>query len=170
MPPREDPAERRGYLRFFYRGWRPTRIGRLWSRVYAWVSGLGLVPRMLLTLQTNDRTSGRVNATILVVATYQDQRYLVSMLGEGSEWVQNVRAAGGKASIKRGRSQPVQLTEIPPHERASILKAWAQVATSGRHHLPVPHDAPISAFEVIAGDYPVFRIDQARQLGARDAA
>ena len=169
MPPREDPAERTGYLRFFYRGWRPTRIGRLWSRAYAWVSGLGLVPRMLLTLQTNDRTSGRVNATILVVATYQGQRYLVSMLGEGSDWVQNVRAAGGKASIKRGRSQPVQLTEIPPHERASILQAWAQVATSGRHHLPVSHDAPISAFEAIAGDYPVFRIDQARQVGAQDA-
>lgn len=162
MPSHEDPAERTGYLRFFYRGWRPTRIGRLWSRVCAWVSGLGLVPRMLLTLQTNDRIDGRVKATILVVATYQGQRYLVSMLGEGSEWVQNVRAAGGKAFIKRGRSQPVQLTEIPPHERAPILKAWAQVATSGRHHLPVSHDAPVSAFEAIVDDYPVFRIEQAR--------
>jgi hypothetical protein len=117
---------------------------------------------MLLTLQTNDRGSGRVNSNILVVATYQGQRYLVSMLGEGSEWVQNVRAAGGKASIKRGRSRPVQLAEIPPRERAPILKAWCQVATSGRQHLPVPHDAPISAFEAIAGDYPVFRIDHAR--------
>ena len=162
MPQREDPAERTGYLHFFYRGWRPTLIGRLWSRAYAWVSGLGLLPRMLLTLQTSDRSSGRVTSTILVVATYQDQRYIVSMLGEGSEWVKNVRAAGGKASIKRGRSRPVQLTEIPPHERASILKAWAQVATSGRHHFPVSHDAPISAFETIAGDYPVFRIDDAR--------
>ena len=160
MPPREDPAERAGYLRYFYRGWRPTRVGRVWSRMYAWVSGLGLLPRILLTLQTKDR-SGRICATILVVATYQGQRYLVSMLGEGSEWVKNVRAAGGIAAIKRGRSQPVQLTEIPRDERASILKAWSQVATSGRHHLPVSHDAPISAFEAIAGDYPVFRIDPA---------
>ncbi|WP_288126538.1 hypothetical protein [Thiomonas sp.] len=159
MPSGEDPAERTGYLRFFYRGWRPTCMGRLWSRMYAWVAGLGLLPRMLLTLQTHDRSGGRVNSTILVAATYQGRRYLVSMLGEGSEWVQNVRAAGGKASIKRGRSQPVQLTEIAPHERAVILKAWAQVATSGRHHLPVPHDAPVSAFEAIAADYPVFRID-----------
>ena len=160
MPPREDPAERAGYLRYFYRGWRPTRVGRVWSRMCAWVSGLGLLPRILLTLQTKDR-NGRICATILVVATYQGQRYLVSMLGEGSEWVKNVRAAGGIAAIKRGRSQPVQLTEIPRDERASILKAWSQVATSGRHHLPVSHDAPISAFEAIAGDYPVFRIDPA---------
>ena len=163
MPPRyEDPAERSGYLRYFYRGWRPTRVGRLWNRAYAWVSGLGLVPTLLLTLQTNDRSSGRVNSNILVVATYQGQRYLVSMLGEDSEWVQNVRAAGGRASIKRGRSRPVQLTEIPPSERAAILKAWCQVATSGRQHLPVSHQDPVSAFEAIAGDSPVFRIDSAR--------
>jgi hypothetical protein len=83
------------------------------------------------------------------------------MLGDGSEWVQNVRAAGGEAFIKRGRSRPVMLTEIPSEEQAPILKAWCQVATSGRHHLPVPHDAPVSAFEAIAADYPVFRIDPA---------
>lgn len=160
MPLREDPAERSGYLRYFYRGWRPTRFGRAWNRLYAWVSGLGVLPRLLITLQTNERNTGRVASNILVVATYQGQRYLVSMLGDQSEWVNNVRASGGRASIKRGRSRPVRLTEIPPHERAPILKAWAQVATSGRQHLPVSHDAPTSDFEAIASDYPVFRIDQ----------
>ncbi len=159
MPLHEDPAERTGYLRYFYRGWRPTRLGRLWNRAYAWIAGLGLVPQTLLTLQTKDRNSGRVCATILVVAKFDGHRYLVSMLGENSEWVQNVRAAGGHASIKRGRSHRVLLIEIASRERAPILKAWCQVATSGRHHLPVPHDAPVSAFEAIARDYPVFRID-----------
>jgi hypothetical protein len=161
MPPREDPAERSGYLRLFYREWRPTRLGRIVSRAWAWASGLGLTPRTLLTLQVKDRTSGRLGATVLVVARYQGQRYLVSMLGDGSEWVQNVRAAGGMAFIKRGRLHPVMLTEIPPQERASILKAWCQVATSGRQHLSVSHRAPVSAFEAIARDYPVFRIDPA---------
>jgi hypothetical protein len=160
MPLGEDPAERTGYLRYFYRGWRPTRFGRAWNRLYAWVSGLGVLPRMLVTLQTSDRDSGHAASNILVAATYQGQRYLVSMLGDQSEWVKNVRAANGIASIKRGRSQPVHLTEIPPHERAAILKAWAHVATSGRHHLPVAHDARVSDFESIASDYPVFRIDQ----------
>jgi hypothetical protein len=113
----------------------------------------------LLSLQTMDRSSGRVSSTILVVARYQGERYLVSMLGDGSGWVQNVRAAGGKAFIKRGRRHPVSLTEIPTQGRAPILKAWCQVATSGRQHLPVSHRAPVSAFEAIADDYPVFRID-----------
>jgi hypothetical protein len=161
MPPREDPAERSGYLRLFYREWRPTRLGRIVSRAWAWASGLGLTPRTLLTLRVKDRISGRLGATVLVVARYQGQRYLVSMLGDGSEWVQNARAAGGMAFIKRGRSRPVILTEIPPQERASILKAWCQVATSGHQHLPVSHLAPVSAFEAIARDYPVFRIDPA---------
>jgi len=166
MPRHKDPAEQTGYLRYFYRGWRPTRFGRLWSKLWAWLSGLGILPRMLLTLQTSGRTSGRVNSTILVVTTYRGQRYVVSMLGEGSEWVQNVRAAGGAACVKRRRVQPVHLTEIAPDERAPILRAWAQVATSGRNHLPVAHDAPVSAFEAIAQDYPVFRIDQAEYLDA----
>ena len=83
------------------------------------------------------------------------------MLGDNSEWVKNVRATDGAVFIKRGRSRPARLTEIPPEERAPILRAWCQVATSGRKHLPVPYDAPVSAFEAIAGDYPVFRIDPA---------
>jgi hypothetical protein len=156
-----DPAERSGYLRLFYRDWRPTRLGKIVNGAWAWLSGLGLMPRILLTLQVKGRSSGRLRTNVLVVARHQGERYLVSMLGDGSEWVRNVRAAGGEAFIKRGRSRPVMLTEIPPEERAPILKAYCQVATSGRHHFPVPHDAPVSAFEAIAGDYPVFRIDPA---------
>jgi len=118
-----------------------------------------LTPQILLTLQVKDRSTGRIRANILVAARYQGQRYLVSMLGDGSEWVQSVRAAGGKAFIKRDRSHPVTLTEIPAKERAPILKAWCQVATSGQQHLPVSHQASISDFEAIAEYYPVFRID-----------
>jgi hypothetical protein len=156
---RADPAEQSGYLRFFYRGWRPTLLARIWNHAFAWVSGLGLTPKFLLTLQVKNRNSGRLESTILVVANHQNERYLVSMLGGGSEWVQNVRAASGRAFVKRARSQPVILTEIPTKERAPILKAWCQVATSGRKHLPVQYDSPLSAFEAIAADYPVFRID-----------
>lgn len=156
----QDPAES-GYLRYFYRDWRPTRFGRIWNGAYAWLSGLALTPELLVTLQVKSRRDGRLGSTILVGAEHEGRRYVVSMLGEGSEWVKNLRAAGGAAIIKRGSSRPVVLSEIPPAERAPILKTWARVATSGRKHLPVPHDAPLAAFEAIAADYPVFRIDEA---------
>lgn len=160
MPrPLEDPAEHSGYLRFFYRNWRPTLVGRIWNSAYAFVTGLGLTPEVLVTLQVKSWRDGRLGSTVLASARYEGHLYLVSMLGDGSEWVHNVRAASGKAFIRRGRARPVLLTELKSEERAPILKAWSQVATSGRKHLPVPHDAPLVDFEAIAADYPVFRID-----------
>jgi hypothetical protein len=129
------------------------------SRVFAWIYGLGLLPDLLISLQTRDRQSGQPHAHILVAAIYEGERYLVSMLGESSNWVQDVRATGGAACIRRRRTYPVVLTEVPPDKGAPILRAWCQVASSGRRHLPVSYDAPISAFEAIASDYPDFRID-----------
>jgi deazaflavin-dependent oxidoreductase (nitroreductase family) len=159
-PTYHDPAER-GCLRLFYRDWHPTRLGKFASRALAWMSGTGLTPPILLTLQVRGRRSGRLRDTVLVVTEHEGRRYLVSMLGDGSDWVRNVRAAGGKAFVKRGKSQPVQLTEIPSRERGPVLKAYCQVATSGREHFPVPPDAPVSEFAAVAERYPVFRIDAA---------
>jgi deazaflavin-dependent oxidoreductase (nitroreductase family) len=156
-----DPAERSGYLRLFYRDWRPTRLGRVVNGAWAWLSGLGLTPRVLLTLQVRGWRSGRLRTTVLVVARHDRQRYLVSMLGEGSDWVRNVRAAGGAAFAKRGRARPVKLTEVPVSARGPILKTYCHAATSGRHHFPVPHNAPVSEFDAVAERYPVFRIDPA---------
>lgn len=156
----KDPAELSGYLRYFYRDWRPTRLGRIWSGACAWLSGLGLAPENLITLQVKNRSNGRFCSTVLVGASHEGSRYVVSMLGDNSEWVKNIRASDGEAFIKRGRlRRPVILKEIPPEKRAPILKLWSQVATSGRQHFPVSHEASVSAFEAIAANYPVFRID-----------
>jgi hypothetical protein len=161
--PFRDPAEKDGFLRHFYRAWRPTRLARIHNGIWAWASALGLLRDDVLTLQTRNRTSGALVSTVLAPVNHNGKCYLVSMLGHGSQWVQNARSAGGEAFIKRGRKRRVMLVEIPIAERAPILKAWSQVATSGRKHLPVPHDAPTSAFEAIADHYPVFRIDPANQ-------
>lgn len=167
-PPHSDPAERRGYLKYFYRNWRPTRLARLWNRAYAWVAGLGILPPLLVTLQVRDRRDGSLRSTILVVASHDGDRYLVSMLGDGSEWVRNVRAAGGDALIKRGSTVRAHLTEIPIENRAVILKAWCQVASSGRKHLLVSPDAPLAEFAKIAPSHPVFRIDSIGPLDKSD--
>ncbi len=148
-------------MRLFYRDWHPTRLGKFASRALAWMSGKGLTPPILVTLQVRGRRSGRLHDTVLVVTEHEGQRYLVSMLGDGSDWVRNIRAAGGKAFLKRGQSLPVQLTEIPAGERTPILKAYCEVATSGREHFPVRQDAPLSDFGAVAERYPVFRIDTA---------
>jgi deazaflavin-dependent oxidoreductase (nitroreductase family) len=158
---RRDPAERKASLRLFYKGWRPTLLGRLVNRFWTVWAGLGLPPSIMLMLQVPGRKSGRLRSNVLVVVRRDGQRYLVSMLGERSEWVRNARAAKGRAFTKQGRSRPVIITEVPPQERAPIIKAYCKVATSGRHHFPVAYDAPVEEFAKVADDYPVFRVDPA---------
>lgn len=87
-----DPAER-GCLRWYYRNWRPTRWGRISNRVWTWLTARGLLPPVLLSLQVVDRKDGKMRSTVLAVAEYEGSRYLVSMLGDTSEWVQNIRAS-----------------------------------------------------------------------------
>jgi hypothetical protein len=73
---RKDPAERSGYLRYFYRDWRPTRLGRYYTRIIAWLSGQGLTPGILLTLEVKSRRDGKLASTVLAVVNFQDERYL----------------------------------------------------------------------------------------------
>ena len=92
-----DPAEQHPFLRWCYRGWHPTRLGRWLNRVQGWWSGLGLPPDFQVLLEVRGRVSGRRRATPVVVTTVAGGRYLVSMLGPRSEWVKNVAAADGAA-------------------------------------------------------------------------
>jgi deazaflavin-dependent oxidoreductase (nitroreductase family) len=155
-----DPAER-GLLRFFYRDWRPTRFGRWVNRLWGEVAGLGLTPWIMGALEVRGRVSGRVRSVPVVIAKVEGQRYLVSMLGPGSDWVKNVEAAYGDAVIRQGRRRRVHLVAVPPAERAPVLREYVRVASSGRQHFPLPVGAPLGAFAEIAERYPVYRIDPA---------
>jgi hypothetical protein len=99
----------------------------------------------------------------LAVVRYRGGWYAVSMLGERSNWVRNLRAAGGEAVLTHGRRRPVRLLEVPVSERAPILKRYLTFATGARPHVPLSWHAPITEFAAIAGDYPVFRIAPARR-------
>jgi hypothetical protein len=107
------------------------------------------------------RRTGTTIALPVVVADYQGERYLVSMLGQGTNWVRNVRAAGGRAIIRRGRAETVRLVEVPPADRAPILRRYLERAPGARTHIPVDQRASREAFEAVAANYPVFRITPA---------
>ena len=86
------------------------------------------------------------------------------MLGESGQWVRNVRAAGGRAVLRSGGREEVQLEEVPTGQRAPILKAYLQRAPGARPHVPVDKDAPLAEFEKIAAAFPVFRVASPSQL------
>ena len=145
--------------RLFYRDGRPNVAGRAIGRLYAAGCGLGLGPAWAVALETTGHRTGRVSSIPIVIGEHEGERYLVSMLGERSPWVRNVRAAGGRAVIRHGRPHTVHLSEVPPDERAPVIKAYLARAMGARPHIPVDPSAPVEAFELIAGAYPVFRID-----------
>ncbi|MFI5323209.1 MAG: hypothetical protein ACHQ6U_06700 [Thermodesulfobacteriota bacterium] len=92
------------------------------------------------------------------MAVLDGQRYLVSMLGDNVQWVQNLRAAGGRAVLRSGGREDIQLEEIPADQRAPILRVYLQRAPGARPHVPVSKDAALAEFEKIAAAFPVFRV------------
>jgi hypothetical protein len=89
--------------------------------------------------------------------------YLVAMLGEDCNWVRNVRAAEGRVVLRRRRASICQLVEVPPNERAPILRRYVDKVPGGRPHIPVGKGAPLAEFEAIAASYPVFEVSGLRR-------
>ncbi|WP_347354433.1 nitroreductase/quinone reductase family protein [Intrasporangium sp.] len=146
------------FNRWLYRGGRPNRLARAVNGVWARVFATGLGPGMTAALEVTGRTSGRPVTLPIVVVHLGGEHYLVSMLGENTNWVRNVRAAGGRAVlVRRGRTR-VTLEDVPAQQRAPIIKRYCQIAPGGRVHIPVDPDAPLQEFAAVAGRYPVFRV------------
>jgi deazaflavin-dependent oxidoreductase (nitroreductase family) len=146
------------FRRWLYRGQRPNWIARILNRVSAAVASSGVAPNYLVTLEVTGRKSGRTISLPVVVAVVDGQRYLVSMLGENVQWVHNVRAAGGRAVLRSGGREKVQLEELPAEQRAPILKAYLRRAPGARPHVPVNKDAALAEFQRVAAEFPVFRL------------
>jgi hypothetical protein len=166
---------RRYLAPLFYRGGRPTPAGRRLNRAWSWLVSSGLTPERWpghpvigpATIETRGRRTGEPCSHMVTWVQYEGQRYLVSMLGERSDWVRNSRAAAGEAVIRRGRRHPVRLVEVPVAERAPIIRDWYErTISSTKPHLKIEPHADISEFERIASSHPVFRIEPVEPQGA----
>ena len=144
--------------RWLYRGGRPHLLARGLNRMWATIHATGVWPGRLATLEVRGRRSGRIISFPVVVADHEGERYLVSMLGENTNWVRNVRAADGRATLRHGRREAVRLEEVEHALRAPILRRYLECAPGARPHIPIDRDAPVEEFERLAPTIPVFRI------------
>jgi len=144
--------------RWMYRSKRPNWIARIANRAWATVASSGITSSPVVTLEVTGRKSGRTVSLPVVLAVVDGERYLVSMLGEHVNWVENVRAAGGRAVLRSGGREEVHLQEVPVEQRAPILKAYLQDAPGARPHVPVNKDASLAEFEKVTPAFPVFRV------------
>ncbi|CAN5539637.1 hypothetical protein BH23CHL2_BH23CHL2_25700 [soil metagenome] len=166
-----ESSGRAGYRPF------PSWIGRSpWLvRPAFW---LGLAPDDAVLLEVKEWQSGSTRRTVVVQLTHDRSHYLVSAGGE-SDWVRDVRAADGKAVIRRRQSLPVKLVEPPVEERVPVIAAYidwagesdpdagAQVA---RDNFGLGPDPSPGEIEAIAEHYPVFRILRKAEEQARRKA
>ncbi|MCB0244275.1 MAG: nitroreductase family deazaflavin-dependent oxidoreductase [Anaerolineae bacterium] len=149
------------FKRWMYRGGRPHTLARVLNGGWARIHSTGILPKNYVTLDVLGRRSGKTVSLPLAMAVVDGRRYLVSMLGVNANWVLNVKAAGGRATLRHGGAEKVILTEVDAGQRAPILKEYLRIAPGARPHIPVDKDAPLSEFEPIAVDYPVFRVEPA---------
>src|SRR5262249_34679916 len=134
-------------------------VARVANRISAVQFSAGILsPARAMTLEVPGRRTGRLVSFPVVVAEYQGGRYLVSMLGKDANWVRNVRAAGGRAVLRRGGRGQVGGGGLAPGPRPPPLRPSPGAAPGARPPLPVDRHAPLAEFEPIAGQYPVFRI------------
>lgn len=106
------------------------------------------------TLVVRGRRSGEPRRLPVIPVDRDGARYLVSARGE-SEWVRNLRAAGGRGEVHhKGAVGTFSAVELPVAERAPIIAAYRKKA--GRsvtaYWKKLPDDA----------DHPVFRIEAAQ--------
>src|SRR5512133_1213567 len=121
--------------RWMYREGRPNLLARILNRGWAIIHSLGIFPNWLVTLEVMGRKSGKMTSFPLAMTVMNGERYLVSMLGEETNWVRNIQAAGGEALLRHGISEQVLLQEVDVNQRAPILKTYLQHAPGARPHI-----------------------------------
>lgn len=106
--------------------------------------------------------------TNLVLLEHDGEHDLVALAGE-SQWVRNVRAAGGRVVLgRRGRRRAATLVEVPAPDRDPVIRAYmlragrhpgsAEVAREARDYFGVSGDLTLAELGAVADRYPVFRV------------
>jgi deazaflavin-dependent oxidoreductase (nitroreductase family) len=118
---------------------------------------LGLGPRHTYLLAVPGRRTGRMHRTPVTLVEHDSGRWLVAPYGERN-WVKNARAAGW-VELRRGRrSERVRVEELPPDQRAPILRDYLRRVPFTRDFFAAPPDAAVEAFAAEAARHPVFRV------------
>jgi hypothetical protein len=105
----------------------------------------------VVTLAVRKRRSGETQRVPVSVLDHERARYLVSPRGE-TDWVKNLRAAGGDAELESGEgTERIRTVEVPVADRAPVLAAYQKLLGKAvaAHFKALPDPA----------DHPAFRIE-----------
>jgi deazaflavin-dependent oxidoreductase (nitroreductase family) len=138
----------------------PSRGTGVFNTVVAGLTRLGLSVWGSRVLAVRGRTSGQWRTTPVNPLTLDGARYLVAPRGQ-TQWVRNLRAAGGGELRLGRRAEPFTATELADEEKPAVLRAYLKRwrAEIGVFFGGVGPDADDATLLEIAPGYPVFRIN-----------
>jgi deazaflavin-dependent oxidoreductase (nitroreductase family) len=134
-------------------------LGRVMNDTVAAVTRLGISLRGSRVLYVRGRKSGEWRSTPVNPLTFEGQRYLVAPRGH-TQWVRNMRAAGGGELRVGRRTETFTATEVPDEQKPELLREYLRrwKFEVGVFFEGVGPDAPDEKLLEIAPGYPVFRI------------
>jgi deazaflavin-dependent oxidoreductase (nitroreductase family) len=137
----------------------PTRGTRVFNSTVAGLTRMGISVWGSRVLAVRGRKSGEWRTTPVNPLTLDGERYLVAPRGN-TQWVRNMRVAGGGELRVGRRAEPFTATEVPVEERPRVLRAYLKrwKFEVGMFFQGVGPDSPDDTLLAIAPDHPVFRI------------
>ena len=128
---------------------------------------IGLLPKLGInawgarTLAVRGRKSGDWHTVPVNLLARDGERYLVAPRGQ-TQWVRNIRVAGGGELRLGRRTEPFTATELPDAEKVPVLRTYLERWgwEVGRFFEGVTKDASDEQLVEIAPGFPVFRIDR----------
>jgi len=137
---------------------QPSRLERVFNRLFGVLVGLGLGLAHNYLLQVRGRKTGRVYSTPVNLLVVEGRRYLIAPRGN-TQWVQNAVVAG-EISLKKGSTrQRFQIRAVANAEKPEILQAYLDRFTrTVQRYFPVPAGSEPQAFVAVADRYPVFEL------------
>ena len=138
---------------------QPDSGTRILNSVVASLTRMGISVYGSRVLAVRGRKSGEWRTTPVNPLNLDGERYLVSPRGN-TQWVRNMRVAGGGELRVGRRTETFTATEVPAEERPRILRAYLKKwkFEVGMFFKGVGPDSPEDKLLAIAQDHPVFRI------------
>jgi deazaflavin-dependent oxidoreductase (nitroreductase family) len=135
------------------------RTLRLFNGTVATVTRLGISVLGSRVLYVRGRKSGEWRSTPVNLLTHDGNRYLVSPRGH-TQWVRNMRVAGGGELRVGRRVERFTATELPDAQKPALLRAYLKrwKFEVGMFFEGIGPDASDEKLLEIAPGYPVFQI------------
>lgn len=138
---------------------KPKPFDKVFNATVARLTRLGLSVWGSRVLRVKGRTSGLWRSNPVNVLTLDHRRYLVAPRGE-TEWVRNIRVAGGGELVVGRRVETVGAREVGDDDKVEVLRAYLRrwKFEVGKFFGGVSADSSDDDLRRIAPEHPVFEV------------